>query len=118
MPLKTKIIVVSAIALVAAGGFYAFTPGGPQDAFDSHQAMNTPPVVAQPLGQTAPEMAGTNSMEVTKVPSGQATVAQQPMPSDKVANEAPKKLTRQQLTAPPATETEQLQKAAEQESNF
>jgi hypothetical protein len=114
MSMKTKTIVVSLAAFLAAvGGIYAFAPGhqgsasGGDEAGDSVQSPKPAATASQdaksePLG------------EKTASQGGDATAKQPAQPAIQVA----KKLTREQLMPPPMSEAEKLDKAAQQESNF
>ena len=114
MSFKPKIIVLSVAALIAAGGgLYASMPGDPESAPGSRNNIDLVQSVAQADVTGRQETANAPHDDSAKTGNASATAAQAP-----VANEAPKKLTRQELTPPPASEEEKLQKSAEQESNF
>jgi hypothetical protein len=123
MSSKAKTIAFSVAALLAvAGGVYAFMPSEQGNAASAGPVTN--------LAQTAAERGATpvqtvpdeKLSEKAKAPTEAAVTLQPPVaPADPLSQPvaaAPKKLTRQQLTPPAATEEEKLQKAAEQESNF
>ncbi len=118
MLFRAKNIAFSAAALlVAAVGVYTFMPDQAQSPSSApgDALLGQPPVKAEVLA----------SQNVTSGPDSHETTAQNanteaagiPANQDQPV-QAPKKLTRQQLTPPPMTEDEKLQKAAEQQSNF
>jgi hypothetical protein len=116
MSFKPKTIAFSAAALLAVvGGAYAFMPGY-QD-----RPANVGEVAGSAQAAEKPEVAGTSngqSGEGADARAAGTVVAKQPSAKNQTVDQAPKKLTRKQLTPPPPTEEEKLQKAAEQESNF
>lgn len=118
MAFKSKYIALSVAALlVGAGSLFAFMP-------------DTPKGVANDPGTSTGQTTVPNSPAVENSTSEQSeksadfhseNAARTLQPAGKeqsLAGQTPKKLTRQQLLPPPATEDEKLQKAAEQESNF
>jgi hypothetical protein len=116
MSFKPKTIAFSVAALLAAaGGIYAFMSGdqggtsGGKEIAGSASAAAKPEIASSPSEQ---------SRDNTAVQDTDAAVAKQPTAKDQPDGQAPKKLTKKQLTPPPLTEEEKLQKAAEQESNF
>jgi hypothetical protein len=119
MSFQNKTIAVSAAALLAvAGGLYAFMSNDQNSGADGHDTEALVQTIAKPEAtgsQTTPVI---QSVEQTDAQGANPTLVQQPAAPDQVAAQAPKKLTKQQLTPPPATEEEKLQKAAERESNF
>jgi hypothetical protein len=117
MSFKTKTIAVSAVALLAVvGGAYAFMPAGQDKSSENAEVINTVQVVEPPMANSAP--VATSGNEQAEVSAKAAAAAPEVAPKDKSAAQTPKKLTREQLTPPPLTEEEKLQKAAQQESNF
>jgi hypothetical protein len=119
MPFKSKAIAISVAALlVAGGGAYAFLSDDNANKPVDNEAAATVQTSAKPEANNAQSTSSGASSEQTDAPKTDAPTAQQPPAQGQMASQAPKKLTRQQLTPPPATEDEKLQKAAEQESNF
>ncbi len=119
MSFKPKIIVLSVAAFIAAaGGYYASMPGGAESDPDDRNNIKSLQRVAQADATGGPEAVSAPRAEDVKAVNASATVEQSPVVQGPVAIEAPKKLTRQQLTPPPASDEEKLQKSAEQESNF
>jgi hypothetical protein len=119
MPFKSKAIAISVAALlVAGGGAYAFLSGDHANEPGDNEAaaiVQTNAKLEANDAQTAPNGASSKQTDASKTDT---PAAQQPAAQGQMASQTPKKLTRQQLTPPPATENEKLQKAAEQESNF
>lgn len=117
MSLKPKTIAISVTALlVAAGGAYVFMPDDKQASAPSSEISNSIEATSAPIGSQSQADA---SAKASKTVDGQsASATPQPIVQPKAPTPAPKTLTRQQLTPPPMTEDEKLQKAAEQESNF
>jgi hypothetical protein len=119
MSIKNKTIAFAAVALIAvAGGAYAFMPSDQAGS----SASSKPVKVAQTGANqqaTDPQVAANNqgSEKVASEAVNSANPKQLVTPNQPVV-QATNKLTRQQLTPPPANENEKLQKAAEQESNF
>lgn len=108
---KSRNIALSAAAvLLVAGGAYSFMGDTPDAVSYSADPMVSSLVDAKPA---APSAENTVNAPVSQKADG---AAQTPL-AEPVAP-VQKKLTKQQLTPPPATEDEKLQKAAEQESNF
>ena len=117
MSFNAKTISFSVAALLTiAGGVYAFMPSSSREAPESSEAAGPD----QSAAARAPKDPQTTASAATsdKVDSKEAPAAQQAPAAVEPAFQAPKKLTQQQLTPPPMTEDEKLQKAAEQESNF
>lgn len=116
MSFNAKTIAVSAaVLLTAAGGLYAFMPDR-ETAPKNRASVSSTRTIAEAKPESP--QAGANGPNVAEAKGADATVAAQPGAAEQPASQAPKKLTRAQLTPPPATEEEKLQKAAEQESNF
>jgi hypothetical protein len=116
MSFKPKTIAFSVAALLAAaGGIYAFMPGDQGGASGSREVAGSAQDAAKPEIASSPSA---QSGDNTAVQDTDAAVAKQPTAKDQPDGQAPKKLTKKQLTPPPLTEEEKLQKAAEQESNF
>jgi hypothetical protein len=119
MSVKNKTIAFAAVAVLAvAGGAYGFMPGDK----DGSSASSKAPSLAQTAANqqaTDPHVAANNqgSEKVASEAVNSANPKQLVTPNQPVV-QATNKLTRQQLTPPPANENEKLQKAAEQESNF
>lgn len=119
MSLKTRTIAFSVAALLAgAGGIYAFMPNDPEAVSENGETIGSAQTEAKPDVTDAPGAAGGPSSEKASVQNGNVAVTQQPVALAKPAAQVPKKLTREQLIPPPASEDEKLQKAAQQESNF
>lgn len=119
MSLSAKTIAVSAIALLAvAGGLYASMPGGQESDPNNSAPMTSAQTVAETKAKNSQDVANGQITSNANAKSTNAIVAAQTDAAGQPANQAPKKLTRAQLTPPPATEEEKLQRAAEQESNF
>jgi hypothetical protein len=118
MSSKTKVIALSVGALLAiGGGIYAVIPGNDPTQSVNAQGASAQQVAAEPDAPETRQLPVEPSKAKDEGQTSTATVAgsqKQPLPSV----QAPKKLTREQLTPPPATEEEKLQQAAERESNF
>jgi hypothetical protein len=119
MSIKSKAIAISAVALLAAaGGVYAFMPADTKGSSDSGKTASAARPSVEPQATEALPTSSPQGIEKADVEGQKAGEAQQQAATDQPGSPAPKKLTKQQLTPPPATADEQLQKAAEQESNF
>jgi hypothetical protein len=119
MSMNAKTASLSVAALLAiAGGVYAFMPGNSQDV-PAHVAAADPGQDVAAQEPANPQLPSTKaSGETADADRARGTAAEpQPGQAQPVAA-GPKKLTQQQLTPPPLTQDEKLQKAAEQESNF
>jgi hypothetical protein len=116
MSMNAKTISLSAAALLAiAGGAYAFMPGSSQDVSES-VAIGQEAAVR---GSTDAQMPSTAAIDTKAGAESANGIVAPPLPGqEQPIAAAPKKLTQRQLTPPPLTEDEKLQKAAEQESNF
>jgi hypothetical protein len=119
MSSKTKIIAFSVAALLAVGGgIYAFMPSEPEIASGAGQLIGSGQTGVKPEVTDSPISASGQSTEKAGIQATAPAAAPQPAAQAQPAVQAPKKLTKEQLMPPPATEDEKLQKAAEQESNF
>ncbi len=118
MSSKAKVVALSVgVLLAVGGGIYAVMPGSGPDQANGTQVSDGPAVAAQPDSQGTPQPTAGSSAAEDGAQPGTAAVAGSPAPAPQ-PQQQPKKLTREQLTPPPATEEEKLQKAAERESNF
>lgn len=119
MSFKVKIIAFSAAGLLAAaGGIYAFMPDNQESASGSREIVGSVQTVATADVINPPSTTDKRVGEEGVARATDTTAAPRQSPKDQPESQSPKKLTRQQLLPPPATEDEKLQKAAEQESNF
>lgn len=119
MSFNTKAVALSVAGLLAvAGGLYAFMPPGQDGAASNGKAAASVQSVA--IADAPNPVASKDKQSGTEATAQGSDAAAAPKQSsqDQTATQAPKKLTRAQLTPPPATENEKLEKAAEQESNF
>lgn len=117
MSFNAKIFAFSAAALLlVGGGVYTFM---------SNDEGNSPgdPVVAsqveapeQPVMPTLQEVSA--GQHDGKIVVSEPSEVKQATPPAQPTSQMPKKLTKEQLLPPPATEAEKMEKAAQQESNF
>ncbi len=117
MSFKAKTIAFSAVALIVVGGS-AYTlmsndevsgPGNPVVERSAETAEQTNPEASQVVAAQQDK----GSVAAPKVVDAKQAASQVPP-----ANQPPKKLSKEQLLPPPATEAEKLEKAAQAESNF
>jgi hypothetical protein len=114
MSIKTRTIVFSLAALLAAaGGIYAFTPDN-QGSVAGDKAVEASAQTPEPAAAASQNAVAEPVDQKTTSQPGEAAAKQPAQP----ASQAPKKLTREQLMPPPMTEAEKLDKVAQQESNF
>jgi hypothetical protein len=119
MSFKVKTIAFSAAGLLAAaGGIYAFMPDNQESASGSREIVGSVQTVAPADLINLPSTTDKRVGEQGVAQGTDTTAATKQSAKDQPESQAPKKLTRQQLLPPPATEDEKLQKAAEQESHF
>lgn len=111
MSFKYKNIALSAAAiLLVVGGTYSVLSDRPDAISTSAKTVEPAPAKANPPPSGAKIPVNTHASQHSNVPAS--------MPPAQPVAPVQKKLTKQQLTPPPVTEDEKLQKAAEQESNF
>jgi hypothetical protein len=112
MSTKTKTLAFSVAALLAAGGgYYALMPQDHGSGFQGND-IPAPAQNAKPVAADLQQAEGATAMGK---PVDQSKEAPAPKPP---VQQAPQKLTKEQLMPPPLSENEKLDKAAQQESNF
>jgi type IV secretory pathway VirB10-like protein len=118
MSSRTNIIALCVgVLLTVGGGIYAFMPGSGGDQTANAKVESAPQVAVKPESEQ-PQQPPSKPSQASD-PTQAANAAAAAMPQQPQAPvQASKRLTREQLTPPPATEEEKLQKAAERESNF
>jgi hypothetical protein len=116
MSFRPKIIAISVTAFLAVvGGGYALMPDENDGAANVRETVSS---AQAPASRDVVDSSSRQSGDGADLQGAPAAVATRPSTESQPVGQAPAKLTKRQLTPPPATEEEKLQKAAEQESNF
>ncbi len=119
MVLKTKTVAISvAFCLAVAGGVYALTAGGAEAVAPSQERIASDHALATKADPGSPQLTSATSGNMVDTEDANPPLDRQTVSQNQPNSQAPKKLTKQQVTPRAATQEEKLQQAAEQESRF
>jgi hypothetical protein len=119
MQSKAKIVILSALALLAvASGAYFLSPGAEQSPATQSDIAVAAPSEEVPDMRAGAEVAGAAMGDTAVSATASASEKQAATPAPTTVSQPLGKLTKEQLTPPaPKTEDERLQQAAEREYN-